>query len=179
MDYVTDETTAAEKDEQSDAEDEKPEISEEETVVVPDDVDDVDHDAVDIMGSGATNDDDDEIEPDSNDDDDETTETDPATDPVSGSGEWGDLGIDALQTVTNSIVEQGGGEPVDRDHFEDLRVDEHFDRLLEERDIGKDMPPEKALLVSVALSVGIPVLVRTDILDTLVDDIMDSDQSDQ
>lgn len=87
-------------------------------------------------------------------------------------GQWGDMYVGLCTTVTNSIIEEYGGENaerVDKDHFREVDLDYHFNETLQEMGRDTDLPPQQALLVGTMLAVGGPVVMQTDLLAELLE----------
>lgn len=122
----------------------------------------------------------DDIESDAglSDDETDTTDTDTTdTDTDTSSAEhdtYGDLYAKTLVSVTNAAIESHGkpdAEKVDIEATRQLDIPHHADRLAEEIGIGENMPPGQALVASSSLFVLMNVASKTDLPQTMLEDM--------
>lgn len=104
------------------------------------------------------------------------TDTD-TTDTDTSSAEhdtYGDLYAKTLVSVTNAAIESHGtanAEKVDIEATRQLDIPHHADRLAEEIGIGENMPPGQALVASSSLFVLMNVASKTDLPQTMLEDM--------
>lgn len=87
---------------------------------------------------------------------------------------YGDLYAKTLVSVTNAAIESHGNpdaEKVDIEATKQLDIPKHADRLAEEIGIGEEMPPGQALLASSSLFVLMNVASKTDLPQTMLEDM--------
>lgn len=87
---------------------------------------------------------------------------------------YGDLYAKTLVSVTNAAIESHGkpdAEKVDIEATKQLDIPNHADRLAEEIGIGEEMPPGQALLASSSLFVLMNVASKTDLPQTMLEDM--------
>lgn len=119
---------------------------------------DLDGDALDPANDGSEDD---------TDDDSDGSEDDGDGSGLS-SGEWGDMYVAMCTQTTNGIIQKhGDGHEVSEAHFRDIRLDEHFNDVMEKYADSSEMSPEKALIVGTAMAVGGPVALHTDLVSDL------------
>lgn len=87
----------------------------------------------------------------------------------------GEMYVSLVQSVSNSQVRKFGGpdaEELDRDHFEQYDLADHFNATMDEMGVGSDLDPHEALLLATVLSVGEGLVSETDVLDQQIDRLM-------
>jgi len=105
----------------------------------------------------------------------ESDESDDSTAPTTSSGDtMGDLYARMLVNISNGIIEQHGHEDAEKVSVEaakQAKVDHHFDRLMDEVGMGRDLPPGQAVMLSSAMFVGGSIIAHTDIAEQAVNDL--------
>ncbi|MCT9095271.1 hypothetical protein [Haloarchaeobius sp. HME9146] len=142
------------------------EIDEDQPEMEPDEMADVDLDALADeveADAGATADEDDQPE----------TTPEPAEPTTSDSGDsWGDMYVGTLTGISNALIDEYGtedAEHVDEQRARDLHLDEYFDEWMASR--GKsDMPPEQALILSSAMFMAVVVGTKTELPSKLLEE---------
>lgn len=115
------------------------------------------------------------------DDSDVETSDDQATDQPESSAKqatWGDQYVDILALLLAAVAEDNGGdvdnqELIDLATSEPINLAENFDRMLEQRGKGTELPPEKAVLFGSGALVAVVLLKETDIVDQAAEKIME------
>jgi len=111
---------------------------------------------------------------DETDTDTDTTDTDADTSSDAKHDTYGDLYAKTLVSVTNAAIESHGkqdAEKVDIEATRQLDIPHHADRLAEEIGIGENMPPGQALVASSSLFVLMNVASKTDLPQTMLEDM--------
>lgn len=123
--------------------------------------------------AGAQSDESDESDADDGESDAESMAPDEGTDtsPIKA----GELYVTVVQQATNAAIRSrdDSAEEVPREHFENYDLARYFDETMDELGVGSDLDPHEALLLATALSVGEPILTRTDVMDEQIGRLMD------
>lgn len=156
------------------SDEELPDIDPEEQAQVPDSLADIDPDEVEAE-AGAGADDSDESGDESDDTGDEGESAADAMEPDVGGDspvQAGEMYVSVVQSVTNAQIRNHGGpeaSELDRDHFAQYDLADHFDATMDEMGVGSDLDPHEALLLATVLSVGDGLVTETDVLDQQID----------
>jgi len=92
----------------------------------------------------------------------------------SGEDTMGDLYARMLVNLTNGIIQQHGHTDADEVTVEaakQAKVDHHFDRLMDEMGMGRDLPPGQAVMLSSAMFVGGSLAAHTDLPQQAMNDL--------
>jgi len=152
----------------SDPDEGQPDIESDEQAVIPGDIDPDDVEAE----AGAEGDDEDT--------DDEAA--DPAegdsmadgADPDASVAKAGEMYVSVVKSVTNAQIRKHGGEnELERDHFEQYDLANHFNETMDYMGVGSDLDPHEALLLATVLSMGDGLTRETDVLDQQIDRLID------
>jgi hypothetical protein len=161
----------------ADAEDAEPDTAEEAPAMTDDDTASLPPDLADQAEQEAEDADDDAPD-DTADQDAEDTESDDgaegsAADRSTGDT-YGELYAKTLVNVTNSIIDERGkpdAEKTDIEAARQLDIPHHADRVADKMGVGREMPPEKALLLSSGIFVLTNVAAKTDVPNEIVGDL--------
>jgi len=91
---------------------------------------------------------------------------DPTSDTPSDEDTMGDLYARMLVNLTNGIIAEHGhedAEEVSLKAAKQAKIDHHFDRLMDEVGMGRDLPPGQAVMLSSAMFVGGSIVAHTDV----------------
>jgi hypothetical protein len=159
--------------EETDSDDEMPEITEEETASTDGlDLSDADLDPDPDGGSDGS-----ASSSSSGSDSTSTTSTDSGDSEDSDGnvgGKWGEMYVSVLTQSTNRVIEKHGdeeSETVDRDHFEEVELGRHFNETMQKFSGSDEMEPEEALVIGTVVGVAGPIALETDLLSQLKEEI--------
>lgn len=77
----------------------------------------------------------------------------------------GDLYAQMLTNLTNAFIEEHGrpdAEKVDVEAARQADLDHHFDRLMDDMGLGRDLPPGQAVVLSTTMFLGGNLAAKTD-----------------
>ncbi|WP_436924967.1 hypothetical protein [Halosimplex amylolyticum] len=157
----------ADADPSQDDGDDAPDISDEETA---------DLSGLDLDGADLDPDPDDEPDADERDEPDADTSQSTETLSGGGGGRWGEMYVSVLTQTTNRVIEKHGdedSEKVDREHFEEVDLDRHFNETMEKFKGSAEMEPEQALVIGSIVGVAGPICLETNLLSELKEEIQD------
>jgi len=154
-----------------DGEAEPPEIPDEQTADLPDDLAAA---AEAEAGAGADTDAEEDAGEESDADGAESSESAATSASETAGDTYGELYAQTLVSVTNAAIDEhgkDGAEKTDLEAAEQLGIPDHANRLVEEMGIGEEMPPGQALVASSAVFVLMNVSAKTDLPAQMMGDL--------